>query len=230
MKLNRKLYIADQTPQVIEERVVLQLNSPARAQFVIYSPNLQPTINQAVAFDIGYNQQDNSQRLFLGYVEKVVPQVSGKYQLFCRELSAVLNNPLPLSLRHCSLKTVLKAVHEKTGLNFSIPEQDYSENLIANFFNLGNGYQVMQQLGKVFKIPDFIWQQQGKGIIYVGSWAQSRWANREVVLPADVFNQQSAQNSAKILAIPALRPGVELNGLRIDQIEFSGNHMVISWN
>jgi len=229
MKLNRKIYIADQKPQVISERIVLQINSPGRAKFIIHHKKA-PQVNQAVAFDINYNQQAHSQRFFLGYVEKVIPQASNTYQLFCRELSATLNNPIPLNLRHCNLKTVLNALHDKTGLNFSIPEQNYSTTLIANFFNLGNGYQVMQQLGTVFKIPDFIWQQQGNGIIYVGSWQQSRWSDKKIVLPANIFDQQSSQNSAKIQAIPALRPGVELNGKRVNQIEFSENSMVINWD
>ncbi len=229
MKLNRFLSLCNSRPHVIDERVLLQLNSPGRAEFLIHSPDHVPEVNKMLSFDFGYSSQDTLQRLFLGFIEKVTPATGHKYTLFCRELSAVLNNPLPLNLRHVNLKQVLAFIQEKTGLNFSVPDQVYSKQKAANFVNLGNGYQAMLQLGCVFNIPDFIWQQQGDGVVYVGSWEHSRWADKTVVIPDNIFSDQTAQNSVKCLAIPALKPGVLINDKRIDSLEFMHEKMTLAW-
>ena len=100
---------------------------------------------------------------------------------------------------------------------------------MANFFNVGSGYQAMTAIGRLFAIPDYIWQQQS-GVVYVGSWADSRWAGiNNMALPANLFDGQSAQNSAKVAAIPQLRPGLRINGKRLTSVEFEKNHMVIAW-
>jgi len=50
-----------------------------------------------------------------------------------------------------------------------------------------------------------------------------------VTVDHDYFTEQLSSNSASIAAIPALRPGVMLNGNRIKTLEFSGNLMNVSW-
>ena len=188
-------------------------------------------INQLVALELGYAHQDALQRVFIGFVEKVTPVGTQRAKLVCRELSAALFNRLPLDLRHVSGREVLARINELTGLNFATPNEKYATKKVANFFNLGNGYQAMNMIGRVFNVPDYIWQQQGNGVIYVGSWAQSRWAKlKNLVLPEKLFDQQEASNSAQVATIPQLRPGMRVNGHRITQITFKGNNMVLAWN
>jgi hypothetical protein len=129
------------------------------------------------------------------------------------------------------MRDVLKEISRITALSFSIPEADYADLQVANFYNIGTGYQAMDLIGRVFNVPDYIWQQQGNGVVFAGSWAQSRWADLgDVVVQDSLFDRHSANESARIAAIPQLRPGVVLNGHRLSRIEFQGNHMVVSWN
>lgn len=229
MKLDRRLTIGQTEYHVIEERVLLVLNDAGTAQFLIDGKG--DTINEgsAVAFDIGYASHETMSQLFLGYVEQSVKVDSRRVRLFCREWAHVLKARLPLSLRHPTLKDVLTAMHAATGLNFALPEQKYSTTKVPHFDNVGNGYQAIRTLGRVFKIDDVIWQQQGQGVIYVGSWADSRWPDRAVTFPESLFKAHLSSKSAEIAAIESLRPGVLMNNRRLTRVEFSGSTMIITW-
>jgi len=229
MLLNRALTINNVKRQLVDERIKLDLYSSGRALFTVVADDKPLAVNQLVTFDMGYSTQANLQRWFIGVTEKVVVMGDRRVKVFCRELSSALAHPLPLNLRHVSLREVVAEIHRITGLNFATPEADYSTRKVANFFNVGSGYQAMTAIGRLFAIPDYMWQQQS-GVIYIGSWADSRWsAINNMALPANLFDGQSAQNSAKVAAIPQLRPGLRINGKRITSVEFEKNHMVMAW-
>lgn len=230
MKLNRVLTI-NQIPRVlIDERIVLDLYGPGRAQFTLLAGSDPVLVGQLVVYEFGYASQDKVQRWFIGSVDKVVPVNEDLRRVFCRDLSAVLAHPLPLDLRHVSLRDVVAEINRITGLNFSVPDRAYADTRVANFYNMGSGYLAMAALGSVFNIPDFIWQQQGGGVIYVGSWTDSRWAGiKNLLLPNKFFDSHSANESARIAAMPQLRPGMRLNHHRLIKIEFQASHMTLSW-
>ncbi|UOA08622.1 hypothetical protein [Methylobacter sp. S3L5C] len=227
MRLSRQLNINNVSYPVIEDRILLDLDSPGRAQFLIDAGDKPITAKQIVSFSFGYGINDTMQRFFLGFID-TVNTVDRRQQLFCRELSATLFAPLALDLRHVTMLEVITEIHKKTGLTFSIGNGDYSMTKVANFYNLGNGYQAMQSMERVFKIPNYLWQQQGDGVIYAGSWDDSRYADKPMTLSTDFFTEHLS-NSAKLAAIPVLRPGVSLNGNIISQIDFSSNHMGLKW-
>lgn len=228
MKLNRSLLISNKPYQVINEKVVLDINSPGRAIFTVASREEIKT-NQLISFHIGYASGTHSSRLFLGVIESVI-LLERQARIFCRELTSALSLVLPISLRHVNARGVLEFIGEKVGLQFSMPDRDYSTSKVANFYNTGSGFHALDSIGSVFNINDYIWQQQGHGVVYAGNWADSRWAEekRNVQLVSTAFDQQS-NNSARIPAVPSLRPGVHLNGKRIQQLQFAGNHMEIAW-
>ncbi|MGZ5025717.1 MAG: hypothetical protein ACXWE9_00980 [Methylobacter sp.] len=228
MKLERQLNIDNIPYHVVEDRVMLDIDSPGRAQFVIDAGDKPVKERQVVSFTLGYASQDTMRRLFLGYVE-TVNTIDRRQQLFCRELSAVLYAPLRLDLRHVTMRDVADAIAAKTGLNFAIGDGAYSTKKVANFYNLGNGYQAMQSMARVFGIKNYIWQQQGHGVIYAGSWDDSRWADKAAELPGNLLTDHLSNNSARLVAIPALRPGVKLNGNIVTQVDFSGNQMAVTW-
>ncbi len=89
----------------------------------------------------------------------------------------------------------------------------------------------MDTLAKVFAIDDFIWQQQGDGEVFVGSWAHSFFGARSALqLPVELFNDYQGNQSAMIAALPGLRPGAIINqGERITHVTLSGNQMGIRW-
>lgn len=228
MKLDRQLNINNAPFHVIEDRVVLDLNSPGRAQFLIDAADTPVEAKQIVSFTLGYAKHDTMQRVFLGFIE-TVNTVDRRQKLFCRELSATLFAPLPLDLRHVTLQEVIAEIHNKTGLTFAVGDGAYSTKKVANFYNLGNGYQAMQSMQRVFGITDYFWQQQGHGVIYAGSWHDSRWSDLPLALPANMFTEHLSNNSAKLVSIPALRPGVLMNGNIVTQVDFSGNQMTVTW-
>lgn len=229
MKLIRQLTIGSKTYPLIEERVTLALNDAGRAQFTIDAGFDSIASWQPVALDIGYSQHGTLSRFFLGYVESVVAVGERRARLFCREMTGALAAALPMELRHPTLVDVLTAVHDKTGLNFSIPDKAYSTTKIPHFKNLGNGWQAMTGAARAFQIPDFVFQQQGGGVVFVGSWSDSRWASRSVSLPASMFMTQLSSRSAEIAALAELRPGAMMNGNRVNRVEFMQNSMIVSW-
>jgi hypothetical protein len=229
MKLKRVLTIGAKTYPLIEERVLLTLNGSGKGQFLLDAGGDAIEAFNPVALDVGYTQHGILSRLFLGYIEQSVKVDARRVRVFCRELSAVLQVRLSMNLRHPTLRDVLTDVHAQTHLNFSIPEQDYSTTKVPHFSNLGNGYQAIDTLGRVFKIDDFIWQQQGGGVVYAGSWADSRWKSREVEFPESMFKAHLSSQSAKIAAVPELRPGAVMNGKRLLKVEFAGNAMTVTW-
>lgn len=228
MKLDRQLNINNVAYNVIEDRVLLDLDAPGRAQFVIDAGDKPVAAKQIVSFTLGYAKHDTLQRLFLGFIE-IVNTMDRRQKLFCRELSAVLYAPLRLDLRHVTMQDVIADIHTKTGLTFSVGDGAYSSLKVANFYNLGNGYQAMQSMGRVFGIEKYFWQQQGHGVIYAGSWQDSRWADLPIDVPAEMFTEHLSNNSARLVAIPALRPGVLMNGNIVTKVDFSGNKMDVTW-
>ena len=229
MKLNRIITVDKIKRTLIDERIILDLYSPGRAQFTVMSDDNVIEKNKLVTFDLGYSTQEKMQRWFIGLTEKVVSVGDKRIKIFCREMSSVLSNPLPLNLRHVNAREVVEEINRITGLNFSMPDKPYSFNKVANFYNIGSGYQALESMGRVFKIPDYIWQQQS-GVVYVGSWADSRWAEiKNMMIPEKLFDGHSANESASIAAIPLLRPGMRVRGNRLTSIEFKKNNMTVSW-
>lgn len=227
MKLLTELQVDNQPYPLIEEQVILDYSTPGRAQFLFDAGGAEVKPHQIVSLCVGYSRHAAMQRLFLGYVE-TVNAIDKRVKIFCRELSAVLNLPLPLDLRHVTMAEVLQVIGQKTGLQFAPGAGAYTSTKIANFYNLGNGYQALDLMARLFKIDDYFWQQQGEGIVYAGSWADSRWASRAVEIEASMFDEQLS-HSARLAAVPALRPGVKLNGRLVSQVQFSGNRMDIQW-
>lgn len=234
MKLNRVLSINGTAKQLVEERAVLNLRAPGMGQFTLVKTPADETLADVVAvgdlvtLDIGYAKEAALQRFFIGWVVKVTPVDNKRVKILCNELAGALRFNAPLALRHVTLVDVLAAMNKLTGLNFATPDEEYSKRPVANFFNTGSGYQVMQAIGRVFEIDDYMWQQQG-GIIYVGSWADSRWAAvDDLLLPDKLFEGHSDEVST-MAAIPALRPGVRINGRLVNRLDFSKNKMTINW-
>jgi hypothetical protein len=81
---------------------------------------------------------------------------SQQQALFCRELTSVLAMPLPMNLRHVDLHQVLEEISTRTGLQFRVPDQPYTRVKALFFYSLAAGYQALDSLARVFKIPDFI--------------------------------------------------------------------------
>lgn len=227
MKLHKVLTIGGVVYPLVADDVRLELRSPGRATLTIQAA---VPVKGLVTLDVGYNDSP-LQRHFIGYVERCTPSNTIEQVLFCRELAAILANPLPLNLRHADLSTVLGAINVRTGLSFRVPDKGYAKTKAPFFYSLAAGYQAMDSLARVFGISDFIWQQQGDGEVFVGSWADSFFGTRSPLqLPIELFNGYQNNQSAMIAALPGLRPGASINnGERITQVTLTGNQMAIRW-
>lgn len=212
---------------LVQHDIRLELRTPGRASLTIKSP---AALRGLVTLDLGYNGK-SLHRHFVGYVERCTAANSQKQVLFCRELAAVLDYPLPMALRHVDLRAVLAQISRATGVRFRVPNAPYAKARVPYFYSLGGGIQAMDSLAQVFNIPDFIWHQQGDGDVFVGSWADSYWGARPALqLPVELFNRHQGNHSAEIAALPGLRPGAMINqGQRITAVTLTGTHMVLKW-
>ncbi|MFJ2365940.1 hypothetical protein ACIPIN_19910 [Pseudomonas sp. NPDC087697] len=227
MKLHKVLSINGSRVPLVKEDVRLDATSPGRATFTIQSP---VPVKGLVTLDIGYNE-GTLQRHFIGYVERCTPANAVEQVLFCRELAAILAKPLPLNLRHVDLRAVLGQISDLTGLRFRVPDQPYASVKAPFFYSLAAGYQAMDSLARVFSIPDFIWQQQGDGEVFVGRWADSFFGARAPLqIPTELFDGYQGNQSAMVAALPGLRPGATINhGERITSVTLANDQMAIRW-
>jgi hypothetical protein len=219
-----RAYIDNQKVDMTDHWVVLQSATPGNCQITI---NTQVKQHAIVAVDLGWG--DMIDRVFIGYVERVMPAVNGWYTLFCRELSASLALNYSVMLRHPTLKQVLDELSQLTGLEFVVPDKTYAETAIPCFYCDSSGYAMLDNIGRSFRIDDFIWQQQGNGKIYVGSYQDSFWADKPIVIPNNLMTNHQAGRTATIPAAPMIRPNVLANGSRIKTVEFKETQMTITW-
>jgi hypothetical protein len=227
IKLNKVLTIGGTVYPLVKDDVRLEIRSPGRALLTIQSAAV---VSGLVTLDVGYNDS-TLQRHFIGYVERCTPSNAIEQVVFCRELASILSAPLPMNLRHADLRTVLAEIGQKTGLTFLVPDQPYAKVKAPFFYSLAAGFQAMDSLAKVFSIPDFIWQQQGNGEVFVGNWAHSFFGDRPALqLPIELFDDYQGNQSAVIAALPGLRPGATINqGERITHVNLAENQMAIRW-
>ena len=225
MKIIKQLTINGIDTKLISDEVSLELSNPGRAKFIVRSDKL---LNGVVQFTVGW-QGTASYRFFVGYIDRQITVNPQQQMLFCRELSAALNRPIPLGLRHVTLPDVLAAISKKTELAMITSDADYTKKQVSHFHHVGGGYQAMDAIGRVFRVPRYIWQQQGDGSVYAGSWKNSRWPSRRVQIPDKLFTDHLSFNSARLMMIPGLRPGVQFNRGIINTLTCSNDTMVISW-
>jgi hypothetical protein len=228
MKLHKLLTVNGQPLELVSEEVRLDLRTPGRASFVVKA---ERTLGGLVTLDIGYNDAP-LQRHFIGYVERCTASNAQEQVLFCREVAAVLMQPLPLGLRHVTLSEVLLSVSEHSGLRFRVPDAAYARTKAPYFYSLAAGIQAMDSLAQVFNIPDFVWHQQGDGEVYAGSWADSFWGPKAPLqLPIELLSNYQGNHSATVAALPGLRPGATLNhGERVTSVTLAGTEMSLQWN
>lgn len=225
MKWSAIVSVAGDEMPLVSDDIRLELRSPGRANFTI---KCDTPPSGLVTFDIGYNK--SLQRYFIGFVESSSEISKGTYMIFCRELTASLNRPLPIVMRNVTMHDTIQQIAELTALQFNLPDKAYANTATPCFYNIGSGYFALDSLGDVFDIPDYIWQQQGDGKVFAGSWSDSRWAQRETTIPEKYFDKYLSTNNAVIAAIPTLRPGVQINqGKRIKSIQLSNGKMTVTW-
>jgi hypothetical protein len=183
---------------------------------------------QLVRLDLGINS--TVYRWFTGYVERSSPAENGAQRLLVRELVGVFAQQWPVSLQHPTLRDVIAEVARLTGMVFSLPENAvYLDTPIPHFTHSGSGDQLLANLGRTFGITDYTWYQLSDGTVFVGSYADSLFARSPVDIPTDFIQRAAAGNSMTLPLIPAIRPGVVVNGQRITQVTVRDDEMTLTW-
>jgi hypothetical protein len=223
-----RAYINGEKVVMKDHWLVLKAKTPGTCQITI-KQNEQKTVKQfsQIAVDLGWGSMID--RVFIGYVERVMPAVNGWITLFCRELAASLSVNFSVMLRHTTMKQVLGELTKQSGIEFVIPNKAYAETSIPCFYSDSSGYAILDDIGRVFKINDFIWQQQGNGKVFVGSYQDSFWHDKPISIPNNVMTDHQSGRTATMVAAPMIRPNVIANGERITAVEFQNTNITISW-
>ncbi|HAU4927234.1 hypothetical protein [Aeromonas hydrophila] len=223
MKLSTSLTIAGQPVHLIDHDLVLDLNAGGRAALTI-----EGSANKGQTFTLDTGYSGDLRRWFTGYVYDVQPAANGASKLLCRELAGALGSRLPVSQQHATLRGLLAWLTDQTGLTFLLPKgADYTDRPIPNFTSAGTGYQLLDNAGRAFQVPDFVWYQQPNGAIFVGSHADSRWHDKGVTLdPA--WSGRQAGDTLTLSPVPSIRPGAIINGKRVMRVRLKGDKMTLT--
>lgn len=225
MKLNKRIRVNGEERKLAKEQVILELSAGGRATFVIEG---NVSKHSLITFDIGY--QSDYKVYFDGFVTRAQPAQNGYTKVIARERSGLLAARYPVSIQHPTASEVLEQLSFDTGLNFVFPDSaEYMTTRIANFTSQGSGYQLLNNLGRAFNINDFCWYQQTDGSIFVGSYADSRWATRAVDLPDNLTVGHMGGQSMTVSVLPSVRPGVIINGNRITEVHFENTDSTLYW-
>ncbi|WP_419174393.1 hypothetical protein [Desulfosediminicola sp.] len=224
MIIDKSLRINNLEYKLIKEQVLLDLATPGRADFIVKS---EKPLAGIVNFSIGISGRTNLVNFFTGYIEKSTMVDYARQRLFCRELSAILWAVLPVSARHVSMNDVLGIYSRKTGLSFVIQNTAYATTPRPVFQTVANGIHSMDSLGDVFRVKNYIWQQQADGRIFAGNWNDSRWADKPFNIDETFFQDVQVDGTKTMQAVPGLRPGVLLNGEYITSLQLKNGHEMV---
>lgn len=217
-------YVGSTLAEVADYSLAFSADSPARATLTLKG---SVAVNSLIAVELGWG--NSVHRCFTGFVERVAPDVSGYTKVFCRELSAILYRDLNVCLRQPTLHQVLSNVTAKSGIQFVLPDKEYTATAIPCYYSVGNGYYLLDHLGTAFNIPDFIWQQQGNGQVYVGSWSDSRWGTSGVSIPSQLLTPTASPKTFSVPCMPQLKPHAQVNGARLYSVSHSQTESVLTW-
>lgn len=225
MKIRKTLTIGGKDIAIVDDDVRLDLSMTGRANFRVQA---SAPVEGIVTFSLGYADKPTDTLFFTGYVENSFTVDASTQRIMCRELVSAMQYPFPVSLRHPTLQDVLATYTKSTGLEFVVPDQPYVKERVPCFQTLGNGYHALDMLGDVFSVPYYIWQPQGDGKVFVGSWKHSRWAKIPVELEEEYFTNITVAGTKTMPAVPSMRPGVKLNGDYVTSLQLTGHEMVIT--
>lgn len=224
MKIIKTVRLNGQEVELASEKIVKELNNSGRG-FITVKADFA-TVGQEVEIDVG--EHDHYFAFFKGFVEREHEESNGYKRLFIRELVALFERPLPYSVRHVTLADVCEWLAKKTGLSFRYGKNSYSTTPTPYFASYGNGYQLLNSLGRVFNIPNYIWKQYADGVIYVGAWEDCSQSEEGW----EIDNRETNAQSSGLLQIPInaeIDTGSIVNEKRVNKITLEGDFMTLEW-
>ncbi len=230
MKIKTLIEVAESPAHEIKKALRLEHKTPGRGIITIKTDT---TPAEGDPVKVTMQLGDNEARVvMLAFVEAVTPGQVGEWRLLVRELAALLNRRISISLRSCTPQQVLAAISEKTGAHFVLPDSEWTKQDLPRFQHIGGGYGALDNLLRAFGVQNGTWQQQPDGRIYVGELEKSLVGGKVVEIEAAVFDDIST-TSGTLPAIPRLRPGTKISiggkVRHITAIDITDNTMRLHW-
>lgn len=226
MKLNKQLKIDGVQYPVITENVTLELNAYGRARFEIRA-NSAPS--GLVEYSLG---RGSLAPVFYGGVINAHETAPGRYEVISRELSAALEAPAQLSLRHVTARMILDQITERIGTKFITPSNaEYVNRPIPHFVNRTTCRRAIEEF-KIWGVQRGVWVQLSKTEIWWGDWDDTPFSKIEPIGLnwKTVTRQELRDQSFHMPVVPTCRPGVRIDENKyIQSIEFLGEEMRVKW-
>lgn len=226
MRPVNRLFLSGDEIHVSDINLVLELSASGRG--FITAQTATDYTGKVVRLDAGYT--DQLYRWFTGYVERSLPAENGYQRLFVRELVGIFDKTWPCSFQHPTLRQITSWLAENSGLSFVLPDgASYTDKPIPHFTHSGTGYQLLAALGQAFSIDDYCWYQTPGGDVFAGSSAHGMFVGKPVSIPAEFSKATAAGSSMTLALVPAIRPGVEVNGKRVKSVRLNNDDMTMTW-
>jgi hypothetical protein len=234
INLVKRLELGGKAYPLVADEVRLALNTVGRGQFHVRSAE---PIQTGVLARYSLALDDRAYPVLLGAVTEVSQRGEGLWRVGVRELTAALERPARLALRHVTPGQVLAALEEATGLRFLLPAAgSYLAERQPYFYAQGDGRAALAQMGEVWQVPRAVWAQLPDGRVYWGDWAASPFNAAPLEIPAGlVVERDELGGSLELPAVPALRPGmvVELAGeelhFLVQAVTFREDRTRLAW-
>lgn len=221
MKLDTRIEIGGNVLKLTSYDVSLRLSEAGTARFVVQAKTQPKGI---VLFDAGY-AKGIFHRVFIGYVEHAMEKSEKHWTVKAREICHALQVTCYVSLRKCTVTDVLTDLKRQTGLDFV----SSISGTIPRFASKGDGYYVIRSVGESFGVQDYVWYQQRDGKVWLGSWADSEYAQMGNLAFDPKFYGDQHPESATLPALPNLRPGMVLNKKRLLGVRLRSYTTVVRW-
>lgn len=225
MQIIKTVQLDGEEVQLQSENILLELNASGRGFITVRTD--KPCKDKSVVIELG--EFDHFFKWFSGYVEEEQPAENGYKRLFIRENVGKFEKPLHCSLRHVTLKVLCDWITGQTGVEFVVPSKPYADKPIPLCTHAGSGYQLLNSLGRLFNIPNYIWQQAADDTVFVGSWEDSKFAEENI----EIDELESLSQGSKMMTIPVnagIRPACLVNGNRITKVRLHGLEYEIEWD
>lgn len=226
MKIIKQCLLNGEEVQLQDDYFVLELNAAGRGFVTVKTE--QNCVGKSLILNLG--EYDDFYCWFTGFVENEQQAQQGYKRLFVREKAAIFDRSLNCSLRHISLAELCLWLQQQRGIEFKYPDKEYSHTKIPLFTHNGSGFQLLHNIGRLFSIDNYVWQQSPDGSIYVGSWQDSRWAeaSEAVEINPKHFVGQTA-TSCFIPINAKIRPGTQLNAKRVIKVTLLNDEYEVEW-
>ena len=230
--LTHHLDIGGVTYPVVEAEARLVLSGIGRGEYQVRSedaPEVGDILRHTIALD------GTTWPVLLGVVTWVSHLTDGLWAITARELTAALEAPASLSLRHVTPAQVLAALESPKGLRFLLSiDAPYLLERQPYFMSQGDARGALEQMGVAWGLTNPIWALLPDGRVFWGEWQDSPFNTDPLVIALGLIQERDDSGALELPSLPALRPGMamSIDGATriIGTVTHTGNQTRIQWS